>query len=728
MRGFLTIKKVYEDRVEDVRIERDNTITDGFGIAITNLLTSSPDRKMRDFQLGYWQAGSGTHYDTENYSEAQPDSIRNALYELASPVSSVDGYGIESIIRADDGVAITVEEKWLPDTEIVYTTSGGVFAKLPPQNVTTIEGDAIRVKLTIDREGLVGETLREFGLYMNNPEGYQDDDRCILAAYKVLMDPIEKTNEFSIDLEWVIDFSNGDFFSDKIGESMYFVPTVKGVEPGDQYTTSLSATGRFTPRVESLNPVATSGTLVFGLGGDAVSGTHYVLTSSSLEWTQGEQLKSVTVINTGTGWFTPKTLRLSLSSFDGDKTIADSFIHGKPSYLDIVLTSPESAPQLEFDSAVIPDTTQTILLDSSSTEPLTVYFDVSAEAGGTYTGPTSVTIPSGVTSHDFTVTATAGFDYIVSAHNGFGTSNRVGNSTNFEVNTPEPLLGYADVSSSPEDFDSPNDRRYRNFIGAPTYYHVGNQRTKDYQTTTSYTVEPPQRFLLNTQDDDGPLPYGGSQIVYVPKEYYVWPGSDYAAPYITESRIPTQVDGVGRSSEMQVDRYPYTLSAGTAFTLGMFVKDFGTATIPGASDDDDTINSSRYFSMEIAFSNGSHARGTWEWDSGLTLYSVSQDGLVFANTIEDVGDGWWRVTMRITGTSEEVGSEMSYKIYPHHLDSGITVDSSAPLDVSGTMMAGLMLEEGSSTPDYAPQIDCFGTPIGGVRVNSGGQTETRFTL
>ena len=110
MRGFLTIKKVYEDRVEDVRIERDNTITDGFGIAITNLLTSSPDRKMRDFQLGYWQAGSGTHYDTETYSEAQPDSIRNCLYELASPVSSVDGYGIESIIQADEEVAITVEE------------------------------------------------------------------------------------------------------------------------------------------------------------------------------------------------------------------------------------------------------------------------------------------------------------------------------------------------------------------------------------------------------------------------------------------------------------------------------------------------------------------------------------------------------------------------------------------------------------------------------------------
>ena len=733
MRGFLTINKVYDDRVENVPVDHDNSITDGFGIAITNLLTSSPDTKMQDFQLGYWAAGSGTHYDTETYSEAQPDSIRNCLYSLDSPVSSVDGYGLESTIQADEGSAITVEQKWVQDSQVVYTTSSGVFAKIPPQNVTTIEGDAIRVKLNIDREGLVDQSLREFGLYIKNPEQHLDEDLMILAAYKVLMDPIEKTNEFSIDLEWVIDFANSDFFSDKIAESIYFVPTVKGVDPGDQYTKALSATEQFVVQVETLNPVTTSGTLQLYTRGTAVEGTHYTIDVSSIVFEKGDQLKSFRVRNVGEGWFTPKTLEVGLLSYDGDRNIVDKFFYGKPAQINFVLTASADAPELEFDSAVIADTTQTILLDSSSTEPLTVYFDVSAEAGGTYSGPDKITIPSGVTSHDFTVTATAGFDYVVSAHNprysGQDAWNRVGNSVNFNVNVREPLLDYDDVSGAPEDFDSPNDRRYRNYIGAPSYFYVGNQTTKDYQTSTVYTTPPPQPFLLKTLDSSGPLAFGGSQIVYVPKEYYVWPDSDYAAPYITESRVPLQEDGLGRSSGMQVGRYPYSLSSNTTFTMGMFVKNFGTATIPGESEADNTIANSKYFSMEIAFSNGSFSRGTWEWiGSTPSLLSDTHTGLSFADTVTSVGDGWWRVSMTITGLSEEVDSELYYKIYPHALSSGTKVDSSVPSDVSGTMMTGLMLETGTAVQHYYPQIDCFDTPIGGVRTKNGGTTETRFTL
>jgi len=735
MRGYLTVKKVYEDRVEIVPVDHDNTVTDGFGIAITNLLTSSPFRKMRDFQLGYWAAGSGTHYDSENYSDAQPDSVRNCLYELASPVSSVDGYGLESTIRADEGSAITVETKWVEDKDVVYTTSGGVFAKLPPQNVTTIEGDAIRVKLNLDREGLVGQTLREFGLYIANPEGHKDEDLMILAAYKPLMEPIEKTNEFSIDLEWVIDFANSDFFSDKIAESIYWYPTVKGVEPGDQFTKALSSGDLFIAQVETLNPVQSSGLLVFSSTGDAVEGVHYSLTASSLLFTPGEQKMNQVVRNIGEGYFTPKTLKLHLLSYSGDRNIADKFYYGKPSTMEFVLTSSATAPQLEFDSATIADTTQTILLDSSSTEEMTVYLEVSSN-GGTYNGPYTVTIPSGVTSHDFTIDAVAGFDYIVSAHNPvaptYGRMNRVGNSVNFDSHEVlDPLLGYRDVSSSPGDFDSPNDRRYRNFVGGPSYFHVGNQRTKDYQTSTTYTADPPQPFILKTLDASGPLPYGGSQVVYVPKEYYVWPGSDYAAPYITESRVPLQVDGLGRSSGMQVERFPYDVSSATTWTLSMFVRDFGTATLTGVPDEDDTIASSKYFTTEVALGNGSYVRMVWEWNSGVVspLVGTSNGLSVGSTSVDTIGGGWYRVAFTAAGfVSSYIGEEMSYKVYPHVLDSGTMVDTSVPVDVSGTMMAGLMFEQGPSADPYYPAMDCFNTPIGGVRTNNSGQTETRFTL
>ena len=650
-------------------------------------------------------------------------------------MSSVDGYGIESIIQADEGVAVTVEEKWVEDSDVVYTTSGGVFAKLLPQNVTTIEGDAIRAKITIDREGLVGETLREFGLFIKNPEGFKDDDRMILAAYKPLMDPIEKTNEFSIDLEWVIDFSNSDFFSDKIAESIYFVPTVKGVDPGDQYTKALSAAESFEVQIETINPVGTSGTLVLYTSGDAVEGTHYSLSQSSLTFQTGEQLKTVTVQNTGTDWFTPKLLRLGLSSYDGDRSIVDKFYYGKPPYIDFVLTSSGTAPELTFINASPPSLENRILLNTSAyVEPVTVYFDVSSN-GGTYYSPSSVTIPATTTSFQFSISAESGYDYVLSAHNPvaptYGRMNRVGNSVNFDVDVREPLLGYSDVSSSPEDFDSPNDRRYRNFIGAPSYFHIGNQRTKDYQTSTVYTTAPPQPFLLKTQDASGPLAYGGSQIVYVPKEYYVWPESDHSAPYITESRVPLQVDGLGRSSGMQVGRFPYNVSSTTTWTMSMFVKDFGTATIPGASEGDDTIANSKYFTTEVSLGDGSYARMVWVWNSGVvTAHAGTSNSISVGSTsVTPLDDGWYRVAFTAAGfTSSDIGQELSYKVYPHALGSGTMVDTATPTDVSGTMMTGLMFEQGPSADPYYPALDCFNTPIGGVRTSNSGITETTFTL
>ena len=358
--------------------------------------------------------------------------------------------------------------------------------------------------------------------------------------------------------------------------------------------------------------------------------------------------------------------------------------------------------------------------------------------GGTYYSPSSVTIPATTTSFQFSISAESGYDYVLSAHNPVDTTpftggkvNRVGNSVNFDVNVREPLLGYSDVSSSPEDFDSPNDRRYRNFIGAPSYFHIGNQRTKDYQTSSTYTTAPPQPFLLKTQDASGPLAYGGSQIVYVPKEYYVWPESDYAAPYITESRVPLQVDGLGRSSGMQVGRYPYTLTSNTTYSIGLFVKDFGTATIPGASEGDDTIANSKYFSIEMALGGGAFSRRTFVWnpDSTLSWHSVDASVLGGFHNIQDIGDGWYRVRMSITGVPlDAVGQDFYYKIYPHTLGSGPMVGSSVPTDVSGTMMTGLMLDEGTALDPHHPQIDCFGTPLGGVRTSNSGITETTFTL
>ena len=182
---------------------------------------------------------------------------------------------------------------------------------------------------------------------------------------------------------------------------------------------------------------------------------------------------------------------------------------------------------------------------------------------------------------------------------------------------------------------------------------------------------------------------------------------------------------------MQVGRFPYDVSSSTTWTMSMFVKDFGTATIPGASEDDNTIANSKYFTTEVSLGNGSYARMVWVWNSGVvTAHGGSSNSLSVGSTsVTSLGDGWYRVAFTAAGfTSSDIGQELSYKVYPHALGSGTMVDTATPTDVSGTMMTGLMFEQGPSADPYYPALDCFNTPIGGVRTNNSGQTETRFTL
>ena len=121
----------------------------------------------------------------------------------------------------------------------------------------------------------------------------------------------------------------------------------------------------------------------------------------------------------------------------------------------------------------------------------------------------------------------------------------------------------------------------------------------------------------------------------------------------------------------------------------------------------------------------------WVWNSGVvTAHAGTSNSLSVGSTsVTPLDDGWYRVAFTVAGfTSSDIGQELSYKVYPHTLDSGTMVDTTTPTDVSGTMMTGLMFEQGPTVDPYYPALDCFNTPIGGVRTNSGGQTETRFTL
>ena len=89
-----------------------------------------------------------------------------------------------------------------------YNYRDQVLCEFESDSVSRLSDRLFSAKFLIDRDGLVGQGIKEFGLFIKNPEHWLDEDRPVLAAYKSLEDVIQKNNEFTIDVEWIIDVSN----------------------------------------------------------------------------------------------------------------------------------------------------------------------------------------------------------------------------------------------------------------------------------------------------------------------------------------------------------------------------------------------------------------------------------------------------------------------------------------------------------------------------------------
>jgi len=759
MIGYVTVKKVYDDREEVVYIERDNTLTDGLSMSLTNLMTSPPSAHVRDFQLGYFQIGDAAHNLNENYSSAQPDSVKKSLYSLARAYPLVDSYGIESTLEVVQRDAITVKEKWKKEIDTVFTTSSVVAAVLQPEWVSTFNDGILNIKINIDKEAAVGNNIKEFGLFIANPERHLDEDKIVLAAYKSLETPIYKTNEFAIDLEWSIDFSKGDFYSDRLGEAMYFYPTVKEVPSGDQYTKYIRSGQVFTALVETMNPIKEGGYLYFDLSGDAEQGVHYNITPSSPVFIPtGDESVELRIQALGNPlYYGNKTLDIHLKEFTGDKDITEYFKYGKPNKLQVNIRSNLAMPIAEFSAVTvaaqgvvtdldIPPGTYvaswgsgaasalgSVVLNKASLDDVHIFLDISGDGLAAIAGGNILTIPAGETSGDFILIGSTGYDYYVSSTNLVYTEpyyNTVAFPNYFRsMEVPNPTVDYNYIDAYPENFNSLNDRAYRLTVGGPSHFYPGIISNHDYKVDSYYSAPPQQNILLKTYEvDESPDLQRRSDIVYIPKEFYAYPTPSRAPVYITESYAGSEEDAASRSNG-SVPQEKYFTSSMSTVALSVYCKNFSSIQMEAAPDGDDIVMSSKYFALEIGSSGYgdlplsivgeetvASCKAIFKWDGSiLDVESLVEGGDFTASAnFEDVGDGWYRAWLVVSvpasvceGTlghslSENgLGAQQYYKLYPCVTSSLETPSyASIPQDVSGSQFAYLQYENSYSSDSH----------------------------
>lgn len=209
MRGIVTIYKVYDDGSrEEVIRDKCNILTDGFGIAAVNLFSTDSSQKADDYTIAYFQVGTSSYSDDPDWTDSLPSATANNFYSLSAPVSSTDLYGTETTLKAVTRKVISVTNPFEEASALNYNYRDQVLCEFESDSVSRLSDRLFAAKFLIDRDGLVGQGIKEFGLFIKNPEHWLDEDRPVLAAYKSLEDVIQKNNEFTIDVEWIIDVSN----------------------------------------------------------------------------------------------------------------------------------------------------------------------------------------------------------------------------------------------------------------------------------------------------------------------------------------------------------------------------------------------------------------------------------------------------------------------------------------------------------------------------------------
>jgi len=625
MRGLVTINKVFNDgRQERVIQDECNVLTDGFSMSIVSCMTGAPSNLSENLHFKYFQVGTGAYYghldvnelnqDITQFAQALPQSTHNNFYELSRALPTKEDYGTQGNLKVVEKEVLTVTNPFQPQEDLNYTTSSMFLVELERNPATKLNDRSINVKFNIDNDSINGKSIREFGLFVENPE-FKDIKKPVLGAYKQLPTAIDKTSEFSLSVEWAIlldnnpetigvDFPIHGYEVKKLGEVLTFYPSVKQGLPNKFYAQSIDVGDTYDVIVESYTPTPKDGYLTYSLGGDAVSGVHYNIAASSqspIFWPKGSTRKVITVSSIDSSLFRDQgmNLEITMSSFTGGKRIPDLATDYIPNKFYILFEDTKNTPPaFELGASATTGGTRYLLSSTLNEECLSdveVYLQVSStnnlvrieDLSGNFlaSGNTKFTIPRGDTSGGVYVSGPAGDDVIVSAYNtvsavSFTPYNVFAHSNDYrpeeQANISISIKDIQDNSGILIEEGNPTDN-------VPEWYlqnvkSGGRVRWATFPTQKThsgwdlYVNNPTQDLFLNTVFlDDIKAPDGvqDATLAYAPSAIYIWPGRQQSGvanptygpvnspPKIRRSYSTSIYDQIGRKVDRPDQRLPF---------------------------------------------------------------------------------------------------------------------------------------------------------------------------
>jgi len=589
MKGLVTITKVYKNGDREIVCSKSpNILTQGFAFDMVNLMTAGAKADTSKYKFGYFQLGTSSYYDDSSWTDSLPfTSVRN-FSRLHSPIATASDYGLNTSLELTTRNCLVYDEDFVSLEDITYSTEPAVLGILNENNCFPLQlpGDdenGVVIKITLDYGALVGKSIKEFGLYTRDPDISTSEDTPILSCYKSLTDPIEKTDEFMVEIDWLIQFVGTSKRMQDRASLISFYPA--GIKPkiADRYAVQnvgyMEAGETREVIIETQIPTAEDAYLYYnvyenghlGINNYAVSGEHWCIVDdeglvtsafdSPIFWPKNTtQIKFTVSALPSNNFFGQKTLAFELSSYTGRDKFIDfnEYLDGNVNVWHI--RSDKTAPSLGFSSTTY-STTAGFALSSavSSNGPIyetSAFVDVSTNAasymfgtrgplGGsiTYTGPYDASdgyhvIPLYGSIQPFAVSTDAASQFNISLLN-TPSGEPIYNLNTYSLDLRSsfqrptytsgtgvpPDINYLDISANRNDISIGYEGPWTVENGMFTTANLEGFPTASVQSCYDlYETQPPDgvimRHFLHGSQPDGILP---ASFFYSPQELYVWP-------------------------------------------------------------------------------------------------------------------------------------------------------------------------------------------------------------
>tara|TARA_R110001583_G_scaffold9651_6_gene45496 strand:+ start:1481 stop:2104 length:624 start_codon:yes stop_codon:yes gene_type:complete len=197
--GHLEVYKVYSNGTEELHYSEHNVITSGMGVNLAHAFAADADSNVENFQANWMQIGTGA---STVAIRAQDNVQVSGRADLLSSIPASQ-YGDENTI----GLAVS---------SMKYATSAGTavskdFVKIPTAFIHRVSERKVMWRLILNDsaaniydDSVHGGALCEVAIFANNPREV-DPPILHMIAYRAFSNII-KTNEFTLDFRWTIEF------------------------------------------------------------------------------------------------------------------------------------------------------------------------------------------------------------------------------------------------------------------------------------------------------------------------------------------------------------------------------------------------------------------------------------------------------------------------------------------------------------------------------------------